>query len=143
MNKILGMLIFLFSIVIIGCGFDQDDTISPQEILFFHNKERTIRKIHNLEFDEGLSRTAQKHAEWMALNSNLQHSRLKLDGTGFFIMGENIAMGYRSIDTVIDGWMNSPGHRKNILNVHYTHAGIGYSKMSGGVPYWCVVFGGK
>lgn len=56
-------------------------------------------------------------------------------------VGENIAMGYPTAEAVMDGWMNSDGHRKNILNSDFTKIGIGvYS--SGGTLYWVQLFVG-
>lgn len=59
--------------------------------------------------------------------------------------GENIAQGYGSAQAVVDGWMNSPGHRANILNCDFNELGVGYAEGSsrGNVPgiYWTQVFG--
>ncbi|MNR50485.1 Cysteine-rich secretory protein family protein [compost metagenome] len=44
----------------------------------------------------------------------------------FRYAGENIAKGQRTPEEVVKDWMNSPGHRKNILNPHYTMIGVGY-----------------
>jgi uncharacterized protein YkwD len=57
-------------------------------------------------------------------------------------MGENIAMGYSDIESVVDGWMNSPGHKRNILNPKFNKAGFGYAKTPDGPAYWCAQFGG-
>lgn len=48
-------------------------------------------------------------------------------GINYRAAGENIAMGYRSPEAVVEGWMNSPGHRANILNGDFTHIGVGYA----------------
>lgn len=53
--------------------------------------------------------------------------------------GENIALGFNSPAAVMNGWMNSSGHRANILNADYEQMGIGYIK-SGGVGYWVQLF---
>jgi uncharacterized protein YkwD len=58
-------------------------------------------------------------------------------GISFRSAGENIAKGYRTPQAVVDGWMNSPGHRANILNGSYTHIGVGY--VSGG-NHWTQMF---
>ncbi len=54
---------------------------------------------------------------------------------------ENIAMGYRSTKEVVDGWMNSSGHRTNILNCRSTTAGVGVAFTADGTPYYTQVFG--
>jgi uncharacterized protein YkwD len=56
-------------------------------------------------------------------------------------VGENVAAGQTTVASVMTAWMNSPGHRKNILNGNYKHIGVGITRGSNGVYYWCVVFG--
>ena len=58
-------------------------------------------------------------------------------GITFRSAGENIAKGYASPQTVVNAWMNSPGHRANILNASYTHIGVGY--VSAG-NHWTQMF---
>jgi uncharacterized protein YkwD len=55
-------------------------------------------------------------------------------------VGENIGMGYINATAVMNGWMNSPGHRQNILNSNYTELGVGLVQGQGGL-YWVQVFG--
>ena len=52
--------------------------------------------------------------------------------------GENIAMGFATPKAVVDAWMASPNHRKNILSESFTHAGVGYS-TDGTVHYWALI----
>ncbi len=54
--------------------------------------------------------------------------------------GENVAAGQRSGTEVVSAWMNSPGHRANILNPAYTEIGVGYAVDSEGRPYYAQVF---
>ena len=58
-------------------------------------------------------------------------------GVSYKSAGENIAMGQTTAEQVVDAWMNSEGHRKNILNANYTHIGVGFSK---GGNYWSQMF---
>ena len=58
-------------------------------------------------------------------------------GLAYRTAGENIAMGYPTPQSVVDGWMNSEGHRKNILNPAFTVIGVGY--VSDG-KYWTQMF---
>jgi hypothetical protein len=64
-------------------------------------------------------------------------------GDGPSLMGENIAYGYGSAAAVMDGWMNSPGHRANILNSGFTEVGIGCALASDGRLYWVQFFGDR
>lgn len=58
----------------------------------------------------------------------------------YYIFGENIAKGYRTPKDVVKGWMNSEGHRANILNPEFTHIDIGFDSES---YSWVQCFGGK
>ncbi|MDD6102254.1 MAG: CAP domain-containing protein [Clostridiales bacterium] len=69
-----------------------------------------------------------------------------LDGINYMCAGENIAAGYRSAKAVVDGWMNSPGHRANILNSDFTEIGVGLVIAPGSeyIYYWSQFFiGGR
>lgn len=62
---------------------------------------------------------------------------MKHFGIRYRTAGENIAMGYRSPQNVVDGWMNSPGHRANILNGSFREIGMGYVASGN---YWTQMF---
>ena len=80
----------------------------------------------------------------MAKESNLYHSNignvLKLNR--FHTAGENIAWNQRSPEQVTNDWMNSPGHRENIMNRNFNYIGFGVAYNERNEPYWCTVFGG-
>lgn len=145
MKKIAFISLIILIFVVSGCGKSQliiDDGIIRSDIQLMHNKQRCLNKQQNqLKYDPTLEKYAQKWAEWMATKDNMVHSNLDTGGT-FNYVGENIAMGYEEVDEVMDGWMNSKGHRQNILSGNYTHIGLGYARMSDNSPYWCALFGG-
>ncbi len=62
------------------------------------------------------------------------------NGVSYRGAGENIAYGYRSAEQVMNAWMNSSGHRANIMNPNYTSIGIGYYQTDSGVQYWTQLF---
>lgn len=63
---------------------------------------------------------------------------------GAYTMGENIAAGQSTPAAVVESWMNSPGHRANILNGDFTHIGVGYIRVDSGYRhYWVQMFVGK
>ena len=64
---------------------------------------------------------------------------LSQNGVSYRGSGENIAYGQRTAAEVMDGWMNSSGHRANILNGNYTNIGVGFYE-SNGVKYWVQLF---
>jgi uncharacterized protein YkwD len=63
-------------------------------------------------------------------------------GSAHRAVGENIACGQRSPAEVVRGWMDSPGHRANILKRDFTHIGIGLAGGSRAGTYWTQLFGG-
>jgi len=92
-----------------------------------------------------LNQAATNHANDMTTNNFFSHTgsdgsnvgtRVTRTGYNWSTVGENIASGYRSAQEVHDGWMNSSGHRANILNSNYTQIGIA---RSGNI--WVQVFG--
>lgn len=121
-----------------------------QELLNAHNQERAARNISPLVMNAKLNAAAQKHANWMAANRKMSHdqngvpftTRLTAEGYHFWSAGENIAMGQPTVQAVMTAWMNSPGHRANILKAQYREAGFGIATADGRV-YWCVDFGAQ
>ena len=65
---------------------------------------------------------------------------MKSFGISYRTAGENIAKGYKSPAEVVVGWMNSSGHRANILNPSFTHIGVGFEKDGN---YWTQMFTSK
>ncbi|MCA9067616.1 MAG: CAP domain-containing protein [Planctomycetaceae bacterium] len=113
-----------------------------------------VRKQHDkppLTAVSHLNVVAQRHAINMAYQQKMMHTldekgvmdRLKDVSYEFRTYGENIAMGYLNSKAVVQGWMNSPGHRKNLLdeaNLGYTQIGIGAYRDTKGRWYYCQVF---
>ena len=65
---------------------------------------------------------------------------MKQFGVSYRAAGENIAMGQTSPEQVMNGWMNSEGHRKNILSPNFTQIGVGIAKNAEGRLYWTQQF---
>lgn len=114
-----------------------------------HNEARAGEKLRTLQVSRKLQEAAQKHAEDMAERSEMTHKgedgstpaeRIKAEGYRYRRVGENIAYGQFSIKKVMEGWLDSPPHKKNILG-SFSQIGVGYAKGKGGTPYWCVTFG--
>lgn len=102
-----------------------------QAIVEQTNAQRVRYGLPALEVDVDLMKGARKHAIWMARNRSLQHSHG---------VAENIAMGYPTTAAAMNGWMNSSGHRANILNRSYRRVGVAAYQSSGGTIYWCQQF---
>ncbi|HNV69272.1 MAG TPA: CAP domain-containing protein [Candidatus Ozemobacteraceae bacterium] len=121
-----------------------------EELLALHNRERARAGAEALSLDERLCRAAQAHAQDMARNDRLDHTGS--DGSNFWARivktgydvtagAENVAMGMNTSAEAVDCWMSSAGHRGNILNRKYRHAGFGFADSPNGDRYWCGVFG--
>jgi uncharacterized protein YkwD len=122
------------------------------EIFEIVNAERTSRGLSPLAIDGRLMQAAKIHSANMAAQHNMSHTlsvpdtgtlskRLKFVGYTYSTAGENIAKGYKDAKDVMQGWMNSSGHRANILSSDYVHIGIAISKDKNGAPYYTQEFG--
>ena len=103
-----------------------------KNIVRFTNDRRKQHGLPTLQIDEELIKSARSHAIWMARNRRLQHTSRPV--------AENIAMGYSSSQGVVHGWMNSSGHRANILNHGYRRIGTAAYETADGTIYWCQQF---
>jgi uncharacterized protein YkwD len=101
-------------------------------VLKLTNEERARFGLAPLTLDKELMETARSHASWMTLNRSLVHTRLSV--------AENIAMGQETPDDVVQAWMNSSGHRANILNPNHRRLGLGSFRTESGTIYWCQQF---
>lgn len=115
------------------------------------NTERRRAGLPELRESTLLSHAAQLQSEQMGSTSTMDHvipgapypsppDRLAAVNYVWEAYGENVAMGQRSGDEVVSAWMNSSGHRANILNPRYTELGVGYAVDSEGHPYYAQVF---
>jgi uncharacterized protein YkwD len=96
------------------------------------NAQRARHGLRPLRVDRGLLRSARRHAAWMTNSRSMTHTTQPV--------GENIAMGQNSSAEVVNTWMNSPGHRANILNAGYTRIGVAAYTTPQGTIYWCQQF---
>ncbi len=123
-----------------------------QAVLDLVNVERQNAGCGPVEGEYYLRTAAFLHSKDMADNGYFSHTgqngsrfweRASAAGYEGFAAGENIAAGYRTPESVMNGWMNSSGHRANILNCSHTHLGVGYYYGDGSPygAYWTQVFG--
>lgn len=99
------------------------------------NKERAAAGLAPLKLDNKLSEVAMKKAKDMYDNNYFDHQSptygspfdmMKANGIQYSTAGENIAKGQRTPEEVMNAWMNSDGHRKNIMNSSFTTIGVAY-----------------
>ena len=105
-----------------------------------------------LKVESHLELAAQKHAEDMANRNFFDHvnpdglaptDRIRNSGypmTGSWATGENIAKGQPTAQDVMNSWMNSPGHKANILSSNFKELGVGHY-VKNGTHYWVQNFG--
>lgn len=117
-------------------------TESETKLLELHNIQRELKGRVSLKFDSYLNNYATNHAKWMASRNWMKHSDVSVLLGKYSTSGENIAWNQRSEEEVMNAWMNSSGHRANILNRNFNSAGFGKIPNSKQEPYWCTVFGG-
>jgi uncharacterized protein YkwD len=116
------------------------------------NAERQHQGLPALVYNAQLDRMAKIQAENMAYFQKMAHTipeaqlptlgdRARYVGYPFGRLAENVALGYPNAETVVQGWMNSSGHRRNILESSVEETGIGIARSSAGGLYYCQVFG--
>ncbi len=123
------------------------------ELLTLTNQARQNAGIEALHFSYELGQSAQTYAEDLATQNFFSHtgkdgstlgSRLTASGYDFAAAGENLAAGQQTASGVFQGWMNSPGHRANILQSEFTEVGFGLFDATGSSDYgryWVQNFG--
>lgn len=125
---------------------------SPQaaQVVTLTNQERATAGCKPLTVNATLTTVAQAHSVDMAKNNYFDHNskdgktpfdRMSKAGYGYRMAAENIAMGQPTPAAVMDAWMNSAGHKANILNCGLKQIGIGYALNGNGTPYWTQDFG--
>lgn len=123
-----------------------------EAVLSLVNAERQKQGLSSLKLSEKLTAVANEKSRDMAVNNYFSHTS-QIYGTPFQMLqqygiryrtaGENIAAGQKTPEEVMSSWLNSSGHRANILNSSYTEIGIGYYEGGKYGTYWTEIFIGK
>ncbi|HFQ7466582.1 TPA: CAP domain-containing protein [Clostridioides difficile] len=122
-----------------------------KEVVDLVNIERAKAGLNPLTLDSSISNVATKKSQDMIDNNYFSHNSptygspfdmLKKFGISYKTAGENIAMGQKTPKEVVNAWMNSEGHRKNIMNPNFSKIGVGVAQKSGGSIYWTQIFVG-
>lgn len=117
------------------------------EVVALVNKERAKAGCSALTVNAKLTTAALNHSKDMAAHSTMSHTgsdgsdpgeRITRAGYAWMTYGENVAYGYSTPEQVMTGWMNSPGHRQNILNCEFKEIGVGLAQPN---FYWTQAFG--
>lgn len=122
---------------------------TEMQIIEASNKERIAKHLTILAVNKELSIAAQRKADDMAKNSYFAHYSpagvspwdwLREVGYNYVYAGENLAVHFTTLDTLMQAWMHSPSHRANIVNMHYLETGVGIAQgIRNGAPGWFVV----
>ncbi|HEU5115390.1 MAG TPA: CAP domain-containing protein [Isosphaeraceae bacterium] len=152
MSRSLTLALILFAGVTDAREMPQDTRESSRvidDLVAAHNRIRTEKKLSPLKPDPDLMKAAQVHARDMADHEKMTHEgsdgstpaqRVEHQGYHYLSTGENVAAGQESVEEVMDGWMNSEHHRRNILG-DYSEMGAARAQDSDGRFYWVVDFG--
>jgi uncharacterized protein YkwD len=101
-------------------------------IVSYTNQERARYGLPPLQVDKKLMESARQHAQWMTRNHSMVHTNKPV--------AENIAMGQPHSSSAVRAWMNSSGHRANILNMAHRVIGVAAFRTDNGTIYWCQQF---
>ena len=166
MKQLKHLLYFTLGALVFSCSKSDDPAIAPlptNEIIYGINKANMLSLINGyrtagcqcgtesmpavakLAWNDKLGKSASKHSTDMATKNYFSHTsqdgrtmadRVNSEGYTWTVLGENIALGQTSEKQVMESWINSPGHCKNIMNARFTEVGFGREKN-----YWTQNFG--
>ncbi len=165
MRRHLGAVLFTALIALGGCTPVGPAVPTPQgvpaatpgaeawvgEMLLRINAERVAVGAAPLELCGRLTTAAQAHSDDQAATGTMSHvgsngstMTQRVEATGYIgwsSLAENVAAGYPDANSVMDGWMNSAGHRTNLLSTSSAHVGLGRATSGSGRLYWTQNFG--
>jgi uncharacterized protein YkwD len=132
-----------------GSGGATAGSSQAEQVVALVNRERDANGCGDVKINDKLAAAAQAHSQDQAAHDTMSHTGS--DGSSPWdragragysqAIGENVAAGYRTPAAVMDGWMNSAGHRANILNCQARAIGVGVAAASDGTLYWTQMFG--
>jgi hypothetical protein len=129
-------LMLVVALVISFIPVSRVTAFGTSEIASLSNQARGANGIAALSVNSALTAAAQEKATHMAVNSYFEHTApdgttgwyfIEQQGYQYSMAGENLAATNESPNAVVTGWMNSPGHRANLLNANFTEVGYGVS----------------
>lgn len=132
---------------------DQEGTsVQAEQVLKLVNEERKKQGLKSLTLSASLNKVASLKSKDMRDNNYFSHQSptygspfemMQQFGITYKTAGENIGGGQQTAQDVMDAWMNSSGHRANILGKNYTELGVGYVTGGSYRTYWTQEFIGK
>jgi len=134
-----------------GVTQQTQENSEEKELLDLVNNERAKAGLPSIKLSPAVSTAARIKADEMSVKKYFNHTSpiygtpfemLHAFGISYRTAGENIAKGQKTANAVMGAWMNSEGHRANILNRDFTEVGIGYAS-DGKTTYWVLILIGK
>ncbi|MDQ7910898.1 CAP domain-containing protein [Phytohabitans sp. ZYX-F-186] len=130
-------------------GSSPTQSADENKVVEIANQERASAGCGPVKVNAKLAAAAGLHSQDQAEHDNMSHTGSdgstpweRSEEAGYTnAIGENVAAGYRTPAAVMDGWMNSEGHRANILNCDAKAIGVGLAYAGNGTPYWTQMFG--
>lgn len=152
----------LLSIILMSCSQDDDLAVleneqarpeielrysdAEQDIINLVNSHRLSNGLGELSLLNLATLEAQEHTAYMIQIGELNHDNFAQRHQNLVrnaeakSVAENVAYGYRSARSVVNAWLNSEGHRRNIENSEFTHFGISMKQDENGKPYYTNIF---
>ena len=136
-----------------GCGASSEECVQLKEVVRLVNTHRQSIGVDAMGSNTMLNQAAQRHSCFMAAYNTMSHTggpqpeyremanRVTKTGYQFSRVGENVAAGQPTAESVMEAWLNSPGHRRNIENAEFDEIGLGIKSSETGLRYWTQVFG--
>ncbi len=135
-----------------ACTPPAQEAALQKRVIAMVNAARADNGLAPLKVSKQLEKAAQGHACDSAARGQMSHissdgsklpERLQRVGYTFAAASENVAYGYDDAGGVMNAWMNSPGHRRNILGAKVREIGVGLAMQGGGDPelHWVLNFG--
>ena len=125
------------------------ENLSRDQIMAAINAVRAANGAPPWSYNPQLEAAARSQASLCAAKNTLSHNlgvtlRERVTTAGYMgAVGENLAGGHKTLDSAIQGWMNSPGHRSTLLSHKFTEFGLAIAHTSGGKCYWAMIAGGS
>lgn len=153
--------LFIFSLLFTSCEsddnavFTEEQSISDIALTYTAMEQDIINLVNDYRITNGLpelnllnivSAEAIDHTNYMVQVGELNHDNFAVRHQNLVAranaksVAENVAYGYLSADGVVNAWVNSDGHKRNIENSEFTHMGISMKKDENGRPYFTNIF---
>jgi len=128
---------------------NRPESLTRDEIIAAINATRKANGAPDWTYNPRLEAAALSQARLMARQDKLSHDlgvtlRQRVTEAGYLgAVGENVAKGYKTLPHVIEGWLESQGHRNTLLSSKFTEFGLAVARTNSGKLYWALIAGGS